>query len=272
LRRAGLVPVPALTANASVPNRVVIGEAPPAGSTVGKGTHVTISVSTGPGSSALPDVAGLTAAQATAKLKSAGFKPTIEAQSSATVADGRVIATEPAAETEVKAGASVKVFVSSGPAPISVPDVVGQSRAAAEASLTNAKLAVGTITQKQTSEPSPGTVLEQSPTAGSSLAAGEKVDLTVAQAPKEVAVPNVVGAAKAAASSALEHAGFKVKQVPRTTSEQTQKGVVLEQSPAAGTHAGKGATVTIEVGELATTTTTTTPTTPATPTPPAASG
>jgi eukaryotic-like serine/threonine-protein kinase len=272
LRRAGLVPVPALTANASVPDGVVIGETPPAGSIVGKGTHVTISVSTGPGSSALPDVAGLTAAQATAKLKSAGFKPSTEAQPSTTVADGRVIATEPAAETEVRAGASVKVLVSSGPPPVSVPDVVGQSRAAAEGTLTNAKLTVGTVTQKTTTEQSSGTVLEQSPSAGSSLTAGEKVDLTVAQAPKEVAVPNVVGAAKAAAATALEHAGFKVKQVPHTTSEQSQVGVVQEQSPAAGTHARKGATVTIEVGELATTTTTTTPTTPATPTPPAASG
>ena len=115
MRRAGLVAVPALTANASVPNGVVIGETPPAGSTVGKGTHVTISVFTGPGSSALPDVAGLTAAQATSKLKSAGFKPTTEAQPSTTVPDGRVIATEPAAETEVRAGGSVKVLVSSGP-------------------------------------------------------------------------------------------------------------------------------------------------------------
>ena len=46
---------------------------------------------------------------------------------------------------------------------------------------------------------------------------------------------------------------------------------MLEQSPAGGVKARKGATVTIEVGELAPQTTTT-PTTPAPPTPPAASG
>ena len=269
LRRAGLVPVPALTASSS-PSGVVIGETPPAGSVVGKGTHVTISVSTGPGSSALPDVAALTAAQATAKLKGAGFKPIIEAQSSTTAPAGRVISTEPAAETEVRAGASVKVLVSSGPAPVSVPDVVGQSRTAAEATLTNAKLTVGAVTQT-TSEQPPGTVLEQSPAAGSSLADGEKVNLTVAQAPKEVAVPEVKGAAKAAAAKQLERAGFKPRVVGHTTTEPSQKGVVLEQSPAGGVKARKGATVTIEVGELAPTTTTT-PTTPAPPTPPAASG
>jgi serine/threonine protein kinase/beta-lactam-binding protein with PASTA domain len=270
LRRAGLVPVPALAANASVPSGVVIGETPPTGSVVGKGTHVTISVSAGPGSSALPDVAALTAAQAIAKLKGAGFKPATETQSSATVESGRVISTEPAAETEVRAGASVKVLVSSGPAPVSVPDVVGQFRTAAEAALTNAKLTVGAVTQA-TSEQTPGTVLEQSPAAGSSLADGEKVNLTVAQAPKEVAVPEVKGAAKAAAAKQLERAGFKPRVVGHTTTEPSQKGVVLEQSPAGGVKARKGATVTIEVGELAPTTTTT-PTTPAPPTPPAASG
>ncbi len=129
---------------------MVIGETPSAGSAVGRGTRVTISVSTGPGSSALPDVAGLTAAQATAKLKAAGFKPASETQPSTTVASGRVISTDPAAGTEVQAGSTVTVIVSGGPAQTSVPDVVGQSRTAAEATLTNAKLAVGAVTQQTT--------------------------------------------------------------------------------------------------------------------------
>ena len=156
LRRAGLIPVPALTANASVPSGVVIGETPPAGSLVGRGTRVTIAVSTGPGSSALPNVVGLTAAQATAKLKQAGFKPTSETQSSTTVSSGQVISTDPTAGTELQAGSPVTVIVSGGPAQTTVPNVVGESRAAAEATLTNAKLAVGTVTQQTSSEHSAG--------------------------------------------------------------------------------------------------------------------
>jgi len=281
LRGAGLVPVPALTANASVQSGTVIAETPPAGSVVGKGTHVTIAVSTGPGSSALPNVVGQAAGQATSRLKSAGFKPTTESQPSSSVSDGRVISTDPPAGTELQAGSQVTVVVSSGPAQTSVPDLVGQSKTAAEATLTNAKLTVGTVTQRETSEQSPGTVLEQSPTAGSSLTEGAAVDLVVAQAIKEVTVPSTVGAAKKAASNALEHAGFKVKSTSRTTAEQSQSGVVLEQSPAGGAHVRKGSTVTITVGALApqttttpttTTTTSSSPTPPATPIPPAASG
>ena len=274
LRRAGLVPVPALTASSTVADGMVIGETPPAGSVVSRGAHVTITVSTGPSSSPLPNVAGLTAAQATAKLKEAGFKPTAEKQPSATVAGGRVISTDPSAGTEAQAGSSVTVFVSSGPAQTTVPDVVGQSRAAAEATLTNAKLAAGAITQQTSSEQSPGTVLEQSPAAGSSLPAGGTVNLTVARAPTETAVPDVVGQNEAQAAATLGRAGFTPQAVTQTTTDATQVGTVLRQSPAAPHKARKGATVMIAVGALGpqTTPTTTTPSTPATPTPPAASG
>jgi len=275
LRRAGLVPVPALSSDASIPSGVVIGQTPQGGSVVGKGARVTISVSTGPGSSALPNVADLSAAQATAKLKAAGFEPASETQPSATVPSGRVISTNPPAGTVAQAGSSVTVLVSGGPAQTSVPDVVGQSRAAAEATLTNAKLAVGAITQKTSSEQAPGVVLEQSPAAGSSLPAGEKVGLTVAKAPGEVAVPSVVGKSEFEAAAVLGQAGFTPKRVSQTTTESAQVGVVLRQSPAGDHKARKGSTVTIAVGVLGaqTTPTTTTPTTaPPTPAPPAASG
>jgi serine/threonine-protein kinase len=140
--------------------------------------------------------------------------------------------------------------------------------------LTNAKLAAGTITQQTSTEQSPGTVLEQSPAAGSSLPAGGTVNLTVAKAPTETTVPDVVGENEAQAAAALGRAGFAPQAVTQTTTDATLLGTVLRQSPAAGHKARKGATVTIAVGALGpqTTPTTTTQSTPATPTPPAASG
>jgi serine/threonine-protein kinase len=275
LRHVGLVPVPALTASSTVADGVVIGETPPAGSAVAKGTRVTLAVSTGPGSSPLPDVAGLTAAQASTKLEQAGFKPTTERQPSATVPSGRVIATNPSAGTEAQAGSAVTVLISSGPAQSTVPDVVGQSREGAEATLTNAKLKPGTVTQRTSSEQTPGSVLEQSPAAGTSLPAGGTVDFVVAQAPTETPVPDVVGKNEAQASGELGRAGFTPQAVTQTTTDAAKVGIVLRQSPAAPHKARKGATVTIAVGALGpqTTPTTTTPSAPAAPTPPpAASG
>jgi beta-lactam-binding protein with PASTA domain len=174
-----------------------------------------------------------------------------------------VIGTDPAAATVVQVGSPVTVFVSSGPAPVHVPDVTGQSQSAAEAALTGAGLSVGTVTKRTSSTQAPGTVISQSPSGGTAVPAGGKVNLTVAQAPTEVSVPNVVGKSEALAAAALGSAGFTPKTATTPTSEEAKVGVVLNQSPAGGAHARKGATVTITVGVLATPT----PTTPTTPTP-----
>jgi beta-lactam-binding protein with PASTA domain/predicted Ser/Thr protein kinase len=279
LRRAGLTPVISLVASANVASGVVIDQKPARGGAVAKGASVTIAVSTGPDSYKLENVAELTATQAVAKLKAAGFKPTTETQPSATVAPGRVISTDPPAGTELRAGSPVTMLVSSGPAPVHVPDVTGQSRVAAEAALTTAGLTVGTVTKQVTTEQPPGTVLGQSPSASSSLPSGGTVNLTVAQAPKETAVPSVLGQNEAQAAAALGSAGFTPKTASQATTEASQVGVVLAQIPAAGHKARKGATVTITLGVLGSpttpTTTTTTPTTTTTTTttpPPAPTG
>ena len=270
LRRAGLNPVPSLASSTKVESGLVISQSPQPGSVAKKGASVKIVVSGGPASKSLMNVAGLSASKAAAKLRKAGFKTTTKTEPSKTVTAGQVIGTEPPAETEVQEGRLVTLLVSSGPAPIRVPDVTGQSLEAAEATLTNSELTVGTVTKKVSSTQAPDTVLAQSPASGGSLGAGGKVNLTVAQAPKEVEVPNVVGAAEAAAEAALKHAGFKTKSEAHATTEQSQVGVVIEQSPAAPSRARKGAIVTIAVGVLTpqTTTTTTTPPTTTTTTPP----
>jgi eukaryotic-like serine/threonine-protein kinase len=266
LRNAGLNPVPSLAASTTVTTGLVISQSPRAGSVVEKGSSVRIVVSGGPASIPLIDVAGLSEADAIAKLRKAGFKPTSKTESSATVAAGKVIGTEPPAGPELQVGSTVTVLVSSGPPPVKVPDLSGESLSAAEATLTNDGLAVGTVAKK-TSTQSPGTVLSQSPASGSSLRAGGKVDLTVAREPRQVAVPAVVGETEVAATKALEKAGFTVTTVTEPTSETPKVGNVVKQSPAAGSKARKGATVTIGIAALATTTTptTTTSTTPATP-------
>ena len=264
LRSAGLTAEPSLAPSTTVATGLVISQSPGAGSAVSKGSHVSIVVSGGPANAALADVAGLTSAEATAKLAQAGFKPATKSQASATVASGVVIGTNPPAGTLAQVGSQVTVLVSSGPAPVRVPDVTGQLLSAAEATLTNAGLKIGTITQRTSTEPA-GTVLSQAPGTGSSVHAGDTVSLTVAQASKEVAVPNVVGKTEALASAALGEASLKPQTVSQTTTEQSQVGIVLRQSPAAGTRVTKGSTVTIAIGVLGTPTTptTTTTTTPA---------
>jgi len=280
LRKAGLSPAPSLASSATVASGRVISQAPGAGARASSGSRVSIVVSSGPGSAPLPGVEGLTGVEALSRLRAAGFKPARKDEASAKVAQGRVIGTEPSAGTELQVGSPVSVLVSSGPQQVRVPNVSGDSMTGAEAALEGVGLTVGTVSEQVSAGQTPGTVFAQSPKAGASVRAGAKVNLTVAKAPNEVAVPKVVGQSETQASAALGGAGLVPSVVTQTTGEQSNVGVVLKQSPAAGRQARKGSTVTLTVGVLGTETTTTTPTTPTTPTttttatppPPAAGG
>jgi beta-lactam-binding protein with PASTA domain len=263
LRAAHLYPVPSLAPSATVHSGLVIRQTPVAGTTVKKEAHVDIVVSGGPGTVTLADVSGLTVAKATAELAKAHLKTRTKPEASKTVEAGLVIATDPAAEEDVQEGRLITLLVSSGPPSVRVPDVTGDTLAAAEATLTNEELVVGNVIKRASATQAPGTVIAQSPVPGNTLHVGGKVELTVAKAPREVEVPNVVGAAEVAAVSHLKHAGFVPSVQTRATTEQSQVGVVLEQTPAGASRARKGTTVAIVVGMLGGTTTgtTTTPTT-----------
>ena len=270
LTAVGLTAVPSATVSTAFAAGIVFGETPPHGSVVSKGSRVTLLVSSGPGSAPVPEVKGLTSAQAVQKLTKAGFKPSTQPQSSTTVAAGKAISTEPAAHTETQAGSPVTVFVSSGPAQVRVPDVTGQSEAEAKASLRAVDLEPGAVTKQEAAGSEAGSVLSQSPAAGSSVATGQSVSLVVVKAPRETTVPRVVGKKEELAEGELVGAGFKPKTTKRTVVNEEEAGIVLQQTPAGGLQAKRGATMTITVGQLGApptpSTTTTTPPPSTTPT------
>ncbi len=266
LKAADLVPVPSQAPSLDVAAGAVISVSPAAGSVVQRGAHVSVVVSTGPASVGVPDVRNLTSAEAEHKLEQAHFKPNVQNRSSTTVASGKVISTEPSQGVPLLAGSPVTVFVSTGPPKVEVPEVVGQSEAEARASLRGAGLHVGTVTKREEAGQTAGTVLSQSPAAGSSVSSGEAVSLVVVKASQEVAVPRVVGKKQERAEGELIGAGFVVKSSTRTVTSEAEVGLVLQQTPAGGTKAKRGATIKLTVGELAaqTTPSTTTTTTPST--------
>jgi serine/threonine-protein kinase len=272
LKRAGLEPLVSLSANAHVPSGLVIGTTPPRGTSVEKGSQVSVFVSSGPGTLALPNVNGKSATEALKILREKGFQPSSQSQSSEKTAKGVVISTDPAADTVVQVGAPVTVLVSSGPQEVSVPEVTGESQASAAAALTAIGLKAS-ATKHEVAEPTPGTVISQSPSAGTRLKVGEQVTIVVAQALNQIAVPSVLGESEVQAVATLTNAGFSPTAVTRTVNEPSKVGTVLQQSPAAGHKLKKGSTVQIAVGavgqQTTTTPTTTTTTTTTSPTPPA---
>ena len=109
--------------SASVPSGDVISQNPTAGSTVAAGSAVDLVVSTGPASVTVPNVVGLSQAAAESNITGVGLTVgTVSSQSSATVAAGSVISQNPTAGTNVSAGSSVDIVVSTGPATSSFTD------------------------------------------------------------------------------------------------------------------------------------------------------
>jgi DNA-binding beta-propeller fold protein YncE len=70
-------------------------------------------------------------------------------------------------------------FKSTAPMQVAVPNVVGQTQAAATTAITGAGLVVGTATQQSSSTVAPGYVISESPAAGTNVASGSAVNLAV---------------------------------------------------------------------------------------------
>jgi YVTN family beta-propeller protein len=129
----------------------------------------------------VPNVVGATQAAAATAVTGAGLASgTVTQQASSTVVPGSVISQNPAAGVLVGANALVALVVSSG---VAVPNVTGQTQAAATSAITVAALVIGTVTQQSSSTVSAGSVISQSPTAGTNVAGGSAVNLVVSSGP-----------------------------------------------------------------------------------------
>jgi eukaryotic-like serine/threonine-protein kinase len=242
-----------------LPAGKVVSQNPYAGQTVDKGSTVRLAISSGPGNAPVPSVVGMSKAAAERTITRQGLKVgNVLTKYSASVPLGDAVSTDPGAGTSLPVGTSVTLFDSLGPAPVNVPDVTGDTEAAAKTSLAAYNLKV-TITNQPSSTQTAGTVISQSRTGSSP--AGSTVNLVIAQTPPMVKVPAVTGDTVAAATKALKAAGLAVKQTTTTVTDATQNKTVVSETPTAGSKAKQGSTVTIGVGKYtAPTNTTTTPT------------
>ena len=232
----------------TVPKDRVLREDPQPGTKAEKGSTVTLTVSDGPGTTVVPDVTNLPEKRAVKIIEEQGFKTTVQREPSDSIAKGRATRTSPSGGQQIERGTVVRVFVSSGPAKVTVPNVTGQNEASATSEISNAGLKAD-VTEEE-SEESPGTVLRQSPAGGTKVDKGDTVTLVVAKAPTRVQVPGVIGQDQGAASSALSAAGLTVVTDTQDVSDLAQDGVVVDQDPREGTQVKKGSKVTIVVGKF----------------------
>ena len=161
------------------PKSTVLAQSPPPGATEPRGTEVVLDVSAGQRQVQVPSVVGLAQAVAEDAIEKAGLEVGDVQPQESQSARGAVLSMNPAASTMVAPSTRVDLVVSSGPPAINAPDVVGQSYASARAMLEQIGLQVGDVTTDSLSTAAPQTVISQTPAAGSRVAPGSKVSLTI---------------------------------------------------------------------------------------------
>ena len=195
---------------------------------------------------AVPDVVAQPAETARAQLTAAGLNYDITQKPDPQIAAGSVIATRPLAGASVDPGTTVSIDVSTGPAQVSVPDLSGLSRSAAETELTDIGLTLAP--QVDTTASSLGQrdqVIRQTPAAGSAVNPGSAVRIVLGSGPEEKVVPDVSNQALGAARRTLEDAGFRVQIEQVSSSRPVDQ--VISTNPAGGSDAVDGDTIVIRV-------------------------
>jgi serine/threonine-protein kinase len=162
----------------NVEEGLVVNAEPGGGSTVTRGTTVTIFVSRGPKQVGVPVLVGVQRGVAVERLRGRGLEPAISEEESSAPA-GQVVAQSPDAGTQVPRGSQVSIVVSAGEEQALVPNVIGQERREAVEEIRAAGL-VPVVEEEETEvEEQLGRVIDQFPPPGRELAPKEEVILRV---------------------------------------------------------------------------------------------
>lgn len=183
--------------NSTYPAGTIIRQNPKAGRTVKEGQKITLTVSLGTQYVTIPETKNMVAEDAEQTLKDMGLNVLQKPMQDNTVANGAVIYTSPAAGETVEGDSTVILYVSR--AVISntnyVPSVTGKTLDDAKNDLKVLNFSVRTIEQAS-SEPA-GTVLSQTPTAGTEARISSIITLVVStgvpETPVETPAPSTDG-------------------------------------------------------------------------------
>jgi beta-lactam-binding protein with PASTA domain len=253
------------------PRDRVLRQQPPPGTMAERGGSVALTASRGLGGVRVPRVTGLTEAAATARLDRLGFEVSVSRIQSSR-SRGLVISQEPSPGTRVRRGSVVGINVSRGPAATTtvtttttpqpttttapppppgrpIPNVIGLAQRDAVARLHGAGFRVDSV-PTASSRPR-GTVLSQRPAGGTRATPSSRVRIGVSLGSGERplrTIPDVTGRPENEAKQMLVELGFTVRSIDQPAADDSERGVVLSQSPAAGGRASAGSQIVLRVG------------------------
>jgi beta-lactam-binding protein with PASTA domain/predicted Ser/Thr protein kinase len=225
----------------------VVEQDPEADAEAEEGDVVTLSVSSGVRQVTVPDLEGLTEEEAREELEDRRLQVgDVTREPSDEIEEDHVTRSDPEAGAEVDRGTRVDLFISSGPEPVTVPNVVGDSENEARAELQGAGFEVDVT--RTPSDEEEGIVIAQEPEGGAEARPGDTVRITVSQGPEEREMPDVRGQDADEAEEFLEEEfGLNVSQEDTTGPCAQPPGTVCEQDPDPGTPVSSGDSATLFV-------------------------
>lgn len=184
LERSGLEYTEAAALHHPRPAGSVVAQEPLGGQLTRPGAEVQVTLSLGPKQRPVPDVVGLSHRQAEIALAQGGYEADVTwVDAEADV--GQVVGTRPEPGTPVPLPGKVQLLVSAGPRLVETPDLVSRAVDEARTALERLGLRLGEVTRDSSSLTAPGTVLSQTPAAGTIVDRATRVSVVVAIAPTD---------------------------------------------------------------------------------------
>ena len=210
----------------------------------------------------VPALKGVARAEAERELKKLGIAPVtrfVDAVDDAEI--GRVLAQSPSPDMVVDRNSTVTIDVGRavaevappGPELAVVPALVGRTESDAQTALAGSGFVL-TTTAEDAPADDVGKVIRQTPAAGEKARPGASVAIVIGRAaattsaPGIANVPTLADLPQAEAERLIQAAGL-VPLVERVASSTVADGLVVRQSPAAGTSLTAGATVRVEISK-----------------------
>lgn len=211
---------------------------------------ITVVISKGPDWVQLPDgLIGATATDAVALLQGVELEGEVTEQVHDDHApiDTVLGVTLPDDSDALAAGRAMRhdvlgLVVSAGPAPVTVPDLVGMTVDEANAAVADDALTLKVVEVWSDNVPK-GQVISQNPTPGAEARRGDTIEITVSRGPQTVTVPDLFGEPEQTARAALEALGLRVR-VEQLWNNGSSR--VFGQSVPAGTQVPVGTEIVIK--------------------------
>lgn len=230
----------------------IVSQTPSKNSKVKKGRTVRVILSAGNTELKVPDLKGLSYKEAKTLLSEMGLQISKgDEVDSDSVTEGLIASQYPSAKTKVDKGDIITVNISKGKKDAVIPKLVGTtftSESDVSDILSKYGYKLGKVSYEESYE-TPGTIIKQSPDAGTTAEKKTTVDIVISKAKSKATVPNLNGMTYDQAESALQSLGFSVGRVTEEENNGFTAGTVFKQYPAANSEYQTGSTVDIWIAK-----------------------